>query len=44
MLPTDVRDRVVERLGFSETPLVTVDGLNALVRAWGRTVPFDNLL
>ncbi len=43
MLPTDLRDRVLERLGFSEAPLVTVDGLNALVRAWGRTVPFDNL-
>ena len=35
MLPTDLRDRVLERLGFSEAPLVTVDGLNVAVAPLG---------
>lgn len=36
-------ERVLERLGFSAPPPPTLDGLNALYRAWGRSVSFDNV-
>lgn len=42
-LGDDLRDRVLDRLGFVASPLLTVDGLNALYSAWGRFVPFDNV-
>jgi hypothetical protein len=36
-------ERVLERLGFSERPPATLEGLRALYAAWGQHVPFDNL-
>ncbi len=42
-LASDLRDRVLGRLGFTAPPPATVDGLNALYSAWGRSVPFDNV-
>jgi arylamine N-acetyltransferase len=37
-----LRDRVLERLGLRAPPEPTLDGLNALYRAWCHGVPFDN--
>src|SRR5262249_26146471 len=37
-------ERVLERLGFREKPSADFAGLGALYRAWGHSVPFDNLL
>ncbi len=42
-LGSDLRDRVLARLGFTAPPPVTIHGLNALYSAWDRSVPFDNL-
>ena len=42
-LGSGLRDRVLARLGLAAPPPVTIDGLNALYSAWGRSVPFDNL-
>jgi N-hydroxyarylamine O-acetyltransferase len=42
-LGNDLRDRVLDRLGFAAPPPLTIEGLNALYAAWGRSVPFDNL-
>lgn len=39
----DTAERVLERLGFAAPPPPTLEGLNALYRAWGRAVPFDNV-
>lgn len=44
VLPSELVERVLTRLGFDRHPDRTLDGLGALYRAWGRTVPFDNLV
>jgi N-hydroxyarylamine O-acetyltransferase len=36
-------ERVLERLGFTDRPAPTLDGLRHLYRAWCRAVPFDNV-
>lgn len=38
-----LRERVLERLGFSAVPSLNLDGLAAVYGAWCRSVPFDNL-
>ena len=42
-LGAELRDRVIERLGFSSAPSPDFDGLKALYGAWCANVPFDNL-
>lgn len=42
-LSADLRDRVLERLGFSSPPALDLAGLRALYRAWCYGVPFDNV-
>ena len=42
MLPS-LRERVLERLGFSSAPPINLEGLRALYRAWCRHTTFDNL-
>jgi quercetin 2,3-dioxygenase len=42
-LETALRDRVLERLGFSEPPAPDLAGLRAFYRAWCANVPFDNV-
>lgn len=39
----DLRDLVLERLGFAGPPVVDRSGLTDLYTAWCRNVPFDNL-
>jgi N-hydroxyarylamine O-acetyltransferase len=39
----DLAERVLDRFGFDEPPAVDAAGLDALYRAWGRHVPFDNV-
>lgn len=41
-LDAKLRQRLMERLGFSSEPQVDLDGLKNLYRAWSDTVPFDN--
>ena len=43
ILGKKLRDRVIERLGFSSAPALDFDGLKALYGAWCTNVPFDNL-
>lgn len=43
-LPPDLVERVLARLGLDRHPDATADGLHAVYRAWGRTIPFDNLI
>lgn len=38
-----VAERAFERLAFSEMPSTDLDGLRRLYRAWGLSVPFDNV-
>ena len=38
----DLRDRVLERLGFTALPQRTIHGLRELYGAWCARVPFDN--
>lgn len=42
-LPGDLRERVLERLGFSAPPQADSKGLRLLYDAWCRNIPFDNL-
>jgi hypothetical protein len=42
-LSMDSRERVLMKLGLSEYPTPTLDGLRALYAAWCRKVPFDNV-
>jgi N-hydroxyarylamine O-acetyltransferase len=42
-LDRDLRDRVLDRLGFPKPPPVDALGLAALYRAWCERVPFDNV-
>jgi len=42
-LNIDLRNRVLERLGFRTPPLADLDGLRALYAAWCTKVPFDNV-
>ena len=39
----DVRDRILERLGFASPPTTDLDGLRSLYAAWCARVPFDNV-
>jgi N-hydroxyarylamine O-acetyltransferase len=43
LVTPELRDRVLERLGFSAAPTVDCEGLAALYEAWCRNVPFDNI-
>jgi arylamine N-acetyltransferase len=36
-------ERVLAKLGLSEPPSPTLEGLRTLYPAWCRTVPFDNI-
>lgn len=42
-LALDLLERVLMRLGVSERPAPTLDGLQTLYAAWCRKVPFDNV-
>jgi arylamine N-acetyltransferase len=42
-LSTDLLERVLMRLGLSNRPAPTLDGLQTLYAAWCRKVPFDNV-
>ncbi|BCU78546.1 arylamine N-acetyltransferase [Luteolibacter sp. LG18] len=42
-LPESLVERVLEQLGFTTRPDLTLAGLTALYDAWGRHVPFDNV-
>ena len=42
-LTPDLLERVLMRLGLSERPTPTLDGLQTLYAAWCRKVPFDNV-
>jgi N-hydroxyarylamine O-acetyltransferase len=42
-LPMDLLEQVLSRLGLSERPAPTLDGLQMLYAAWCRKVPFDNV-
>jgi len=42
-LSSELRDRVIQRLGFSSTPSPDLVGLRALYAAWCARVPFDNV-
>lgn len=42
-LSIDLLKRVLMRLGLSDRPAPTLDGLRALYAAWCRKVPFDNV-
>lgn len=42
-LPGDLRERVLERLGFPAPPQPDSEGLNQLYDAWCRQIPFDNV-
>lgn len=42
-LPLALRDEVLRRFGFADTPFADMDGLRAVYKAWCRNVPFDNL-
>jgi N-hydroxyarylamine O-acetyltransferase len=44
VLAPATRDAVLERLGFAAAPEPDLAGLGALYAAWGRTVPFDNVV
>jgi len=41
-LSIDLLERVLMRLGLSNRPTPTLDGLQTLYAAWCRKVPFDN--
>jgi arylamine N-acetyltransferase len=43
VLPIDLRDQVLQRLGFSQPPDADPAGLAMLYEAWCKHVPFDNL-
>lgn len=43
-LHPELVERILARLGLTEVPEPTLDGLHTVYRAWGRTVPFDNLV
>lgn len=42
-LAPDLLEHVLERLGFSSRPALSLSGLRALYAAWGERVPFDNI-
>jgi arylamine N-acetyltransferase len=42
-LSIDLLERVLTRLGLSDRPAPTLDGLRTLYAAWCRKVPFDNV-
>jgi hypothetical protein len=42
-LPIDLVERVLDRLGLSSRPEVSLAGLSDLYGAWCRRVPFDNI-
>jgi N-hydroxyarylamine O-acetyltransferase len=42
-LSIDLLERVLMRLGLSDRPALTFDGLQMLYAAWCRKVPFDNV-
>jgi N-hydroxyarylamine O-acetyltransferase len=42
-LALDLLERVLMKLGLSERPAPTLDGLQTLYAAWCRKVPFDNV-
>ncbi len=42
-LPEGLFERVLERLGLTAPPPLTLEGLNRLYVAWCRAVPFDNV-
>jgi arylamine N-acetyltransferase len=42
-LSIDLLERVLMRLGLSDRPAPTLDGLRTLYAAWCRKVPFDNV-
>lgn len=39
----ELRDRVLERFGFSSPPPINLEGLGALYHAWCMNIPFDNV-
>ncbi len=43
ILHAELAERVLEKLGFSAAPELTLDGLSSLYGAWCRKVPFDNV-
>lgn len=43
LIPTSLRDRILDRLGFARAPSRDLDGLRALYAAWCASVPFDNV-
>ncbi len=43
MLPDELVERILSRLGLSQTPTLDLVGLNALYAAWSGKVPFDNV-
>jgi N-hydroxyarylamine O-acetyltransferase len=42
-LTDDLLERVLERLGFSQAPVIELAGLEQIYAAWCRSVPFDNV-
>ena len=42
-LSRDLLEQVLSRLGLSDRPAPTLDGLQTLYAAWCRKVPFDNV-
>src|SRR5262245_59486394 len=42
-LSMDLLEQVLSRLGLSDCPAPTLDGLQTLYAAWCRKVPFDNV-
>jgi len=42
-LSRDLLEQVLSRLGLSDRPALTLDGLQTLYAAWCRKVPFDNV-
>lgn len=43
VLSADLRDRVLERLGFAGPPALDLGGLRTLYFAWCQGIPFDNV-
>lgn len=43
ILPRELVEKILIKLGFSESPPVDLSGLTRLYKAWCRRVPFDNI-
>jgi N-hydroxyarylamine O-acetyltransferase len=42
-LPEDLKEQVLAKLGFNQSPPLTLAGLNALYQAWCFNIPFENV-